>query len=112
MIGNPGTMKITIKGSSYDAKAGERLVDVINRAGKELPQVCYHSQLRPIQTCDTCLVEINGNLARACGAIVSTEMKVRTDSGRAKAGQREAFDRILGNHRHLPPACLRAWEND
>jgi formate dehydrogenase major subunit len=86
MIGNPGTMKITINGSNYDANAGERLVDVINRTGKELPQVCYHSQLGPIQTCDTCLVEINGNLARACGTIVSAEMTIRTDSDRVKAG--------------------------
>jgi formate dehydrogenase major subunit len=91
-------MKISINGSSYDTIAGERLVDVINRAGKELPQVCYHPQLGPIQTCDTCLVEINGTLVRACGTIVSTEMEVRTDSAQAKAAQREAFDRILGNH--------------
>jgi NADH dehydrogenase/NADH:ubiquinone oxidoreductase subunit G len=35
-------MKITINGSSYEAEAEERLVDVINRVGKELPQVCYH----------------------------------------------------------------------
>jgi len=48
-------MKITINGSSYEAEAEERLVDVINRVGKELPQVCYHPQLGPIQTCDTCL---------------------------------------------------------
>ncbi len=91
-------MKITINGSSYEADAEERLVDVINRVGKELPQVCYHPQLGPIQTCDTCLVEINGTLARACGTTVSAGMDVATESVRAKAAQREAFDRILGNH--------------
>jgi formate dehydrogenase major subunit len=91
-------MKITINGSSCDAKAGERLVDVINRTGKKLAHVCYHPQLGPIQTCDTCLVELNGTLVRACGTIVSAEMEVRTDSAQAKAAQRDAFDRILGNH--------------
>ena len=91
-------MKITINGSSYEAEAEERLVDVINRVGKELPQVCYHPQLGPIQTCDTCLVEINGTLARACGTTVSAGMDVATESVRAKVAQREAFDRILGNH--------------
>jgi hypothetical protein len=94
-------MKITINGSSYEAEAEERLVDVINRVGKELPQVCYHPQLGPIQTCDTCLVEINGTLARACGTTVSAGMDVATESVRAKAAQREAFDRILGNHTAL-----------
>ena len=91
-------MKIQINGSSYEASQGERLVDVINRVTKTLPQVCYHPQLGPIQTCDTCLVEINGTLARACGTQVSAGMEVFSDSPRAKAAQNEAFDRILGNH--------------
>src|SRR5580700_7205958 len=91
-------MKIQINGSSYEASEGERLVDVVNRVTKTLPQVCYHPQLGPIQTCDTCLVEINGTLARACGTQVSAGMEVFSDSPRAKAAQNEAFDRILGNH--------------
>jgi formate dehydrogenase major subunit len=91
-------MKITIDGSTHVAEVGERLVDVLNRIGKKLPQVCYHPQLGPIQTCDTCLVEINGSLGRACGTTVLPETTVVTESTRVQAAQREAFDRILGNH--------------
>jgi formate dehydrogenase major subunit len=98
-------MKIQINGSSYEASAGERLVDVINRVSKGLPQVCYHPQLGPIQTCDTCLVEINGTLARACGTKVSAGMEVLTESVSAQAAQREAFDRILGNHQLYCTVC-------
>jgi formate dehydrogenase major subunit len=98
-------MKIQINGSSYEASAGERLVDVINRVSKGLPQVCYHPQLGPIQTCDTCLVEINGTLARACGTKVSAGMEVFTESVSAQAAQREAFDRILGNHQLYCTVC-------
>jgi formate dehydrogenase major subunit len=30
---------------------------------KELPHICYHSPLMgPIQTCDTCIVEVDGQL--------------------------------------------------
>jgi len=98
-------MKIQINGSSYKALEGERLVDVINRMSKTLPQVCYHPQLGPIQTCDTCLVEINGTLARACGTKVRTGMEVLTESATAKAAQSEAFDRILGNHQLYCTVC-------
>ena len=98
-------MKIQINGSSYEASAGERLVDVINRASKTLPQVCYHPQLGPIQTCDTCLVEVNGTLTRACGTKVSAGMEVLTESATAKAAQNEAFDRILGNHQLYCTVC-------
>ncbi len=91
-------VKIIIDGASYDAKTGEHLIDVINRTGKEIPQVCYHPQLGPIQTCDTCLVEIDGQLARACGTSVSAGMQIVTGSAKTESARREAFDRILGNH--------------
>src|ERR1700756_750047 len=98
-------MKIQINGSPCDASEGERIVDVVNRVTKTLPQVCYQPQLGPIQTCDTCLVEINGMLARACGTKVSAGMEVLTESAKARTAQNEAFDRILGNHQLYCTVC-------
>jgi len=89
---------VTIDGVGYETSSGERLIDVINRAGLQLAQVCYHPQLGPIQTCDTCMVEISGHLARACAATLSAGMEVFTKSDKASAAQREAFGRILSNH--------------
>ena len=60
-------VQFTIDGTECHASPGDRLIDAINRAGLQLPQVCYHPQLGPIQTCDTCIVEVNGELVRACG---------------------------------------------
>ncbi len=91
-------MSVTINGSLQQIEAGERLIDVINRSGARIPQVCYHPQLGPIQTCDTCMVEVDGKLVRACGTAAADGMNVVTSSPRADAAQREAFDRILGNH--------------
>src|SRR6202166_4090482 len=91
-------LKITIDGVVQETLAGERLIDVINRVGVKISQVCYHPQLGPIQTCDTCMVEINGKLVRACATSVAAGMKVFTKSEIASAAQREAFNRILSNH--------------
>jgi formate dehydrogenase major subunit len=91
-------MIATINGRSQTIQPGEHLIDLINRCGVEIPQVCYHSQLGPIQTCDTCMVELDGKLVRACGTMAAEGMNVVTSSPRADAAQREAFDRILGNH--------------
>jgi formate dehydrogenase major subunit len=90
--------EITIDGAPATAFEGEHLIDAINRTGKEIPQVCYHHHLGPIQTCDTCMVEIDGRLVRACGTKVAAGMRVETESPRAHDAQHEAFDRILGNH--------------
>ncbi len=94
---------ILINGKSHFAQPGESLIEAINRAAIALPQVCYHEQLGPIQTCDTCMVEVAvegkpGNLVRACGTKVVPGMQVATNSPKAAAAQHEAFDRILGNH--------------
>jgi formate dehydrogenase major subunit len=91
-------IQISIDGTSHDVAAGDRLVDAINRAGVPLSQVCYLPILGPIQTCDTCIVEVDGKLVRACATVTSAGMKVSTTAGRAHAARTEAFDRILRNH--------------
>ncbi len=104
-VENPMEVGVQIDGSIHAAHQGERLVDLINRVGVKLAQVCYHPQLGPIQTCDTCLVEINGQLVRACATTVSDGMSVSTTSSRAHAAQQEAFDRILSNHMLYCTVC-------
>jgi len=91
-------MPVFLNGKPQELTPGERLIDTINRSGIRIPQVCYHPQLGPIQTCDTCMVEVNGKLERACATTAAEGLRVETASSRAQAAQREAFDRILGNH--------------
>src|SRR3984957_6300639 len=98
-------VSVVIDGSNHAAYRGERLVDLINRVGVKLSQVCHHPQLGPIQTCDTCLVEINNQLVRACAVTVSQEMNVSTVSTKAHAAQQAAFDRILSNHMLYCTVC-------
>ncbi|MGC2250156.1 MAG: molybdopterin-dependent oxidoreductase, partial [Acidobacteriaceae bacterium] len=102
---------LQIDGVIQTAVVGERLVDVLNRIDRIIPQVCYHPQLGPIQTCDTCMVQVNGTLARACGTAVALGMLVVTKSELVDVAQREAFDRILGNHMLYCTVCDNNNEN-
>ncbi|MDX6403116.1 MAG: formate dehydrogenase major subunit [Blastocatellia bacterium] len=98
-------ISVTIDGVVQEAQAGERLIDVVNRTGSKVPQVCYHPQLGPIQTCDTCMVEVDGQLVRACATAISDGLVVDTKSEAADKAQREAYDRILGNHMLYCTVC-------
>src|SRR5213594_1676284 len=91
-------LKVAIDGVVQEAQPGELLIDLINRTGGSVPHVCYHPQLGPVQTCDTCMVEENGRLVRACAIRVADGMSISTKSATASAAQVEAFDRILSNH--------------
>src|SRR6266850_6736202 len=91
-------VQLTIDGTAQHAQQDERLVDVITRIGGTIPHVCYHPQLGAIQTCDTCMVDVNGALVRACATVIADGMTVNTASEKARAVQVEAFDRILSSH--------------
>ena len=102
---------ISIDGNSVLAMEGELLVEAVLRE-KEIPHICYHSPLMgPIQTCDTCMVEVDGKLVRSCGTKVSSGMRVVTDSKRAQDARAEAFDTILGNHMLYCTVCDNNNEN-
>ncbi len=90
--------QIVVDGVPQSAHDDALLVDVLVRLDKKIPHVCYHNQLGPIQTCDTCMVEVDGRLVRACATRLTADMQVSTDSAKAHAAQTEAFDRILSNH--------------
>lgn len=104
-------VEILIDGRPVVAEEGEWLVDAILRKNAAFPHVCYHDQLGPIQTCDTCMVEIDGKLVRACATPVQQGMRVESESSRATRAQREAYDLILGNHMLYCTVCDNNNEN-
>ena len=66
---------ITLNGLPRNVVEGELLIEVIRRAEVELPAVCYHDQLGPVQTCDTCMVDVDGQLVRACACAVTANAR-------------------------------------
>ena len=98
-------IKLILDAQEVETKADELLIDLLLRKDFKIPCVCYHHQLGPIQTCDTCIVEVNGQLGRACATKVSSGMQVQTKSARADAAQREAFDRLLKDHMLYCTVC-------
>ncbi|MFQ3546029.1 formate dehydrogenase subunit alpha [Halobacillus rhizosphaerae] len=96
---------VTINGSEYLADPGQNLLDLINSTNETVPQICYNESLGPIETCDTCIVQVNGELKRACGLKVEAGMRVQTELPQVKIAQKEALDTILENHELYCTVC-------
>ena len=96
-------VNVAIDGGVQEAQPDELLIDVINRTGGSVPHVCYHPQLGPVQTCDTCMVEVNGRLVRACATGVA-EDRGATRSGRPERGEHGLLllDLKLVHHLNAP----------
>jgi formate dehydrogenase major subunit len=103
-------LEIWLDGKKIKAFEGEWLVDAITRE-KSFPHICYHPRLGPIQTCDTCMVEVDGKMTRACSAPVHAGLKAVTESAPVRQAQLEAMDVILGNHLLYCTVCDNNNEN-
>ena len=85
---------VTLDGTDYLVEPGTSLLEFI-KSRDTLPSICYNESMGPIQTCDTCMVEIDGKIERACSTVVNRPMTVNTQNNDVKASQKEALDRIL-----------------
>ncbi|GGE12110.1 formate dehydrogenase subunit alpha [Marinithermofilum abyssi] len=95
----------TINGIAHEAEEGTRILDYLLKQNIEHPHICYSPDLGPIQTCDTCMCEIDGKIMRACSTHIQEGMSIFTSSERAKRAQNEAMDRILENHMLYCTVC-------
>ncbi|WP_274308532.1 formate dehydrogenase subunit alpha [Solibacillus daqui] len=89
---------IKINGVPYEAAEGATILETINRYSIAHPQICHVPAVDPIETCDTCIVEVGGQLVRSCSTKAIDGMDIQLTSEKAKAAQTEAMDRLLENH--------------
>lgn len=89
---------ITVDGRSVAVRSGQPLPEALDAAGIYLPHLCYHPSLGSLQTCDTCFIELDGNLVRGCGVTVRPGMEIRLDGPEAESARMEAIHRVTANH--------------
>ncbi|PEZ06355.1 formate dehydrogenase subunit alpha [Bacillus sp. AFS018417] len=92
------TIRVTVDGTEYISSGKKTILQLLNERELEHPQICHVPEVDPIQTCDTCIVEVNGKLMRACSTKLEDGMHIERKSKRAVEAQTEAMDRLLENH--------------
>lgn len=100
-------VKIRINGVDVEVQAeqGMTVLQYLNTSSIEVPQVCYHPSLGPIETCDACIVEVNGELVRSCSTPLKDGDIIDTIAPDVKKSQTAAMDKILHNHELYCTVC-------
>lgn len=100
------TVSITVDGRAVDAGEGRPLIEALtaSASGPGFPDVCYHPVLGAVQTCDTCMVEIDGEIVRSCATTTHAGLSVRT-TGAAAAAREEAGQRLTRKHTLYCTVC-------
>ncbi|MCL6597635.1 MAG: formate dehydrogenase subunit alpha [Alicyclobacillus macrosporangiidus] len=99
------TVRVSVDGREVVVPAGSNVLAAVLQTDERFPHICYHPALGPIQTCDTCIAEIDGKLQRACAVEARDGMQVRTKAVAARWARKEAMDRILHNHELYCTVC-------
>ncbi|WP_240376695.1 formate dehydrogenase subunit alpha [Bacillus piscicola] len=89
-------------------KPGKSIFEACRDNDEYVPGICASQPdlgIGVIQTCDTCFVDVDGELQRSCTTEVKSGMKVSSVSGKAKAAQLEGMSRILENHELYCTVC-------
>ena len=106
------TIKLEVNGIELEARPGEMLIAVTDRAGIYVPRFCYHEKLSIAANCRMCLVEV-ANAPKplpACATPVTNGMKVATKSARAIDAQKATMEFLLINHPLDCPICDQGGE--
>ena len=89
---------------------GERnLLEVIRKAGIDLPTFCYHSELSIYGACRLCLVEVVGRgVTAACSTAPRAGMVIKTETAQLRAMRKINIELLLANHKRECPSCSRS----
>ncbi len=106
------TIKVEVNGVEFDARPGEMLIAVTDRAGIYVPRFCYHEKLSVAANCRMCLVEVINapKPLPACATPVTNGMKVATRSVKAIGAQKAVMEFLLINHPLDCPICDQGGE--
>ncbi len=102
------TFSIQINGEEFTAKPGQSIFEAAKYGDLYIPAICSSQPdlgFGVIETCDTCFVEVNGELKRSCSTEAAPGMVVKTVSEKAKEAQEEGMQRILKNHELYCTVC-------
>ncbi len=101
---------IDVNDRNIEAKKGEMLLTALQRAGIEIPTLCYMKDLTPTGACRLCVVEVEGagGLVPSCACPVAEGMKVNTHSVRAVQARKTIVELLLADH---PDDCLYCIRN-
>ncbi len=101
--------QLTIDGRAVSIDGERNILEMIRKAGIDLPTFCYHSELSVYGACRLCLVEIEGRgIQGACSTPPEPGLKIRTMTEQIREIRKISVELLLANHDQRCPTCARS----
>jgi NADH-quinone oxidoreductase subunit G len=98
-----------VDGRNIEINGEKNLLELIRKAGIEIPTFCYHSELSVYGACRLCLVEVEGRgIMGACSTKPEPGMKIKTTTEEIREIRKISLELVLANHDHNCPTCYKS----
>jgi NADH-quinone oxidoreductase subunit G len=88
-----------IDNMAVEINGEKNILDLIRKAGIDLPTFCYYSELSVYGACRMCVVEDNwGTIQAACSTPPKAGMEIRTNTPRLRKYRKMILELLLSNH--------------
>jgi NADH-quinone oxidoreductase subunit G len=102
-----GTM--IIDGIPVEFDGEKNLLDVIRKAGVDLPTFCYYSELSVYGACRMCMVEDKwGSMTAACSTPPRDGMEIKTNTPKLQKHRKMVLELLLANHCRDCTTCAKS----
>ena len=93
------SLSLTIDGQTVCVPEGTTLLEACRLQGIATPTLCYLENLRPVNVCRVCVVEVEGSrtLVPACSRRAESGMVVQTDSERVRLSRRLVLELLASS---------------
>lgn len=94
-----GNGTIWIDGAPVELNGEKNLLDVIRKAGVDLPTFCYYSELSVYGACRMCMVEDQrGSMTAACSTPPRDGMEIKTNTPKLQKHRKMVLELLLADH--------------
>jgi formate dehydrogenase major subunit len=104
-------IKLTVNELPVEVEPGSTVLEAVQKAGFNVPTLCYHPKLVPYGACRLCLVEVEGarTLQPSCTFPAAEGMKVQTDTEKTKAARHFVLSMLFSERNHF---CMYCQDTD
>lgn len=97
-----------IDGKEFPINGERNLLEVIRKAGIDIPTFCYHSELSVYGACRLCIVDVEGmGVVGSCSTPPTQGLKVRTNTEEIREMRKITMELFLANHQQSCPTCVK-----
>ena len=90
---------MTIDNIPVEIKDEKNILELVRKAGIELPTFCFYSELSVYGACRMCMVETNrGDMESACSTPPRSGMEIYTNTPRLRKYRKNILELLLANH--------------